>query len=157
MIWILFIGVRDTTEVLSALQQVVDELEGVDMWLNEQIDHISETQANLRLIEDESGTLETTWQNLNEVQNVVVSQIYCVCIIVVSINIVIVVIIDYNYVVYYYDYDIEYYYYISFYSHFYYRLILMLHCLLKQAISTLILYRRIAKPYFSSSNFNATS
>lgn len=84
------------------------------MWLNEQIDHISETQANLRLIEDESGTLETTWQNLNEVQNVVVSQIYCVCIIVVSINIVIVVIIDYNYVVYYYDYDIEYYYNINF-------------------------------------------
>ena len=65
-------GVRDTTEVLSALQSVVEELEGVDTWLNEQIDHIAEVQANLHLIEDESGTLETTWKNLNELQTVVV-------------------------------------------------------------------------------------
>ena len=65
-------GVRDTTEVLSALQSVVAELEDVDAWLNEQIDHIAEVQANLHLIEDESGTLETTWKNLNELQTVVV-------------------------------------------------------------------------------------
>ena len=68
-------GVRDTTEVLSALQSVVAELEDVDAWLNEQIDHIAEVQANLHLIEDESGTLETTWKNLNELQTVVV----CIC------------------------------------------------------------------------------
>lgn len=54
---------------------MVAELEDVDAWLNEQIDHIAEVQANLHLIEDESGTLETTWKNLNELQTVVV----CVC------------------------------------------------------------------------------
>jgi small nuclear ribonucleoprotein (snRNP)-like protein len=58
--------------VLSALQLVVEELEGVDNWLNVQINHISEIQANLHLIEDKSGTLETTWQNLNDLQTVVV-------------------------------------------------------------------------------------
>lgn len=58
--------------MLSALQLVVEELEGVDNWLNVQINHISEIQANLHLIEDKSGTLETTWQNLNDLQTVVV-------------------------------------------------------------------------------------
>ena len=41
--------------MLSALQLVVEELEGVDNWLNAQINHISEIQANLHLIEDKSG------------------------------------------------------------------------------------------------------
>lgn len=64
-------GVRDTREVLTALSLVNSELEAVDRWLGEQIERLSEIQTNLHTIEDESGALETSWQNLNIVQQVV--------------------------------------------------------------------------------------
>ncbi len=68
---VLFGGVRDTREVLTALSLVNSELEAVDRWLGEQIERLSEIQTNLHIIEDESGALETSWQNLNIVQQVV--------------------------------------------------------------------------------------
>jgi hypothetical protein len=64
-------GMRDTKEVLLALTEVDGQLETVDRWLGEQIEHLAEIQANLHMIEDESGALETSWQNLNVVQDVV--------------------------------------------------------------------------------------
>lgn len=64
-------GVSDTSEVLQALGQVDQELEAVDMWLGEQIGRLEEVQANLHMIEDESGALESSWQSLRSVQEVV--------------------------------------------------------------------------------------
>eukprot|EP01034_Spumella_vulgaris_P021879 gene21879-27954_t len=64
-------GVRDTREVLTALSLVNSELEAVDRWLGEQIERLSEIQTNLHTIEEESGALETSWQNLNTVQQVI--------------------------------------------------------------------------------------
>lgn len=64
-------GVSDTSEVLQALSQVDQELEAVDMWLGEQIGRLEEVQANLHMIEDESGALESSWQSLRSVQEVV--------------------------------------------------------------------------------------
>eukprot|EP00981_Chlorochromonas_danica_P009700 scaffold2799_cov159-Ochromonas_danica.AAC.17 len=64
-------GLKDTTEVLKALTDVDCQLDVVDSWLGEQIDHLSAIQANLSMIESESGALETSWQNLNVVQDVV--------------------------------------------------------------------------------------
>jgi hypothetical protein len=64
-------GVSDTSEVLQALSQVDLELEAVDMWLGEQIGRLEEVQANLHMIEDESGALESSWQSLRSVQEVV--------------------------------------------------------------------------------------
>lgn len=64
-------GLKDTKEVLVALSQVDGQLDTVDRWLGEQIERLSEIQSNLFLIEDESGALETSWTNLNVVQEVV--------------------------------------------------------------------------------------
>lgn len=57
--------------MLQALSQVDQELEAVDMWLGEQIGRLEEVQANLHMIEDESGALESSWQSLLSVQEVV--------------------------------------------------------------------------------------
>ncbi len=65
------LGVRDTREVLTALSLVDTELAAVDLWLGEQIERLGEIQSNLHMIEDESGALETSWLNLNVVQEVV--------------------------------------------------------------------------------------
>jgi hypothetical protein len=64
-------SLRDTGEVLVALAQVDKELSSVELWLGEQINHLSEIQSNLFLIEDESATLETAWMSLNRVQEVI--------------------------------------------------------------------------------------
>jgi hypothetical protein len=65
------LGMRDTREVLKALSMVDDELKAVETWLGDQIKKLSSIKSNLSLIEDESGGLETSWQNLNVVQQVV--------------------------------------------------------------------------------------
>eukprot|EP01031_Cornospumella_fuschlensis_P039663 gene39663-48288_t len=64
-------GLRDTQEVLRSLKEVDEQLGGVDRWLGDQIDRLSAIQSDLRLIEDESGALETSWQNLNVVQEII--------------------------------------------------------------------------------------
>jgi len=61
----------DTSEVLSALASVDVELDAVNRWLQEQIERLSEIQTNLSLIEEESGALESSWQSLTSVQEVV--------------------------------------------------------------------------------------
>jgi hypothetical protein len=63
-------GLKDTGEVLKALAMVDTELAAVDKWLGEQIEHMSEIQANLHIIEDESGTIESSWQSLTVVEKV---------------------------------------------------------------------------------------
>lgn len=65
------LGMRDTREVLKALGMVDDELKAVETWLGDQIKKLSTIRSNLSLIEDESGGLETSWQNLNVVQQVI--------------------------------------------------------------------------------------
>lgn len=64
-------SLRDTGDVLVALKNVDEELSSVEIWLEEQINRLSEIQSNLFLIEDESATLETSWQSLNRVQEVI--------------------------------------------------------------------------------------
>lgn len=63
-------GLKDTGEVLRALASVDGELAIVDKWLGMQIDRLSEVQANLSQIEDESGALESSWQSLTIVEKV---------------------------------------------------------------------------------------
>jgi hypothetical protein len=60
---------RDTFRVLEALQEVDGELKGVDDWLEEQIDHLSQIKSKLSLIEAETGALESSWQNLSAVES----------------------------------------------------------------------------------------
>ena len=64
-------SLRDTGEVLVALAHVDRELSSVELWLDEQINHLSEIQSNLFAIEDESASLETAWQSLNRVQEII--------------------------------------------------------------------------------------
>ena len=64
---------RDTVEVLDALTQVDEELNGVDQWIGEQLDRLTETQAKLKMIEEESGTLEVTRKNLTTLSDIVES------------------------------------------------------------------------------------
>eukprot|EP01038_Epipyxis_sp_PR26KG_P007336 gene7336-10000_t len=64
-------SVRDTRQVLDALRHVDRELDGVDQWLFQQINKLSAIQKNLSMIETESGALETSWRNLNSVQEVI--------------------------------------------------------------------------------------
>lgn len=66
---------NDTKNVLLALSQVDAELYAVDCWLGEQISKLSKIKSNLHMIEDESGALETSWQNLNVVQEVIITLI----------------------------------------------------------------------------------
>lgn len=63
-------GLKDTGEVLKALSMVDSELSAVDKWLGEQIEHMAEIQSNLHMIEDESGTIESSWQSLTVVEKV---------------------------------------------------------------------------------------
>ena len=64
-------NISDTSEVLQALSQVDNELKAVDLWLNEQIEHLEVIQYNLHMIEDESGALESSWCSLKSVQDIV--------------------------------------------------------------------------------------
>lgn len=66
-----FGGLQDTREVLIALSQVDEELGAVHRWLGEQIEQLDKVQKNLSDIENESGALESTWQSLNTVQEVI--------------------------------------------------------------------------------------
>ncbi|KAJ1406562.1 hypothetical protein B484DRAFT_209581 [Ochromonadaceae sp. CCMP2298] len=66
-------GMSDTSEVLTALSHVDEELHAVDEWLGEQIERLEEIQSNLHMIEDESGALESSWNSLQSVQEVVTS------------------------------------------------------------------------------------
>lgn len=52
-------GMKDTKEVLIALQEVDSQLEVVDKWLGEQIDRLSEIQSNLHMIEVPSPPLSS--------------------------------------------------------------------------------------------------
>lgn len=63
--------VRDTVEILEALNQVDKELDDVNCWLGDQIDRLLDIQSNLHLIEDESGGLETSWQNLKSIHEII--------------------------------------------------------------------------------------
>lgn len=60
---------RDSgVEILLSLNQVDTELEMVDAWLGQQIEQLVNIQGKLVMIEAESGSLETSWQNLSLVQ-----------------------------------------------------------------------------------------
>lgn len=65
--------VRDTVELLTTLNHVDKELGFVDDWLGNQINHLSEVQAEIKQIESESGTLETSLQNLTAVKSLISS------------------------------------------------------------------------------------
>ena len=58
---------RDTLEILESLNQVDEELGRVDVWLGQQIEQLVNIQGKLVLIESESSSLETSWQNLSTV------------------------------------------------------------------------------------------
>lgn len=66
-------AVRDTGELLQALRRVDVDLAGVDVWLAEQIDHLSTVQAEIKQIQSESSALEISWQNLTRIQALVKS------------------------------------------------------------------------------------
>jgi hypothetical protein len=62
---------KDTYKVLRALTTVDTELASVDKWIEEQVIHLEKTQGKLQKIENESGALETSYQNLSSVQQLV--------------------------------------------------------------------------------------
>lgn len=64
-------SVRDTMELLRALDQVDTELGHVSEWLGLQINHLSEVQRELFQIESENSALETSWHNLSGVQRLI--------------------------------------------------------------------------------------
>lgn len=59
---------RDTAEVIEALVKLDHEFEVIDGWLEKQIELFHDVQSKLSSIEQESGALETNWQNLSHVQ-----------------------------------------------------------------------------------------
>lgn len=65
--------VRDTVELLTTLNHVDKELGFVDDWLGNQIGYLSTVQAEIKQIESESGTLETSLQNLTSVKTLISS------------------------------------------------------------------------------------
>ena len=67
--------VRDTVELLTTLNHVDKELGFVDDWLGNQIGYLSNVQAEIKQIESESGTLETSLQNLTSVKTLISSLI----------------------------------------------------------------------------------
>jgi hypothetical protein len=67
------VAVRDTGELLQALRRVDADLAGVDVWLGEQIDHLSTVQGEIKQIQSESSALEISWQNLTRIQALVKS------------------------------------------------------------------------------------
>jgi hypothetical protein len=67
------VAVRDTGELLQALRRVDADLAGVDVWLGEQIDHLSSVQGEIKQIQSESSALEISWQNLTRIQALVKS------------------------------------------------------------------------------------
>lgn len=61
---------KDTVEILDALNDVDKQLSVVDDWLSEQVMKLSDVQGNLHVIEDESGGLESSWQNLQNIHQI---------------------------------------------------------------------------------------
>jgi hypothetical protein len=64
-------NLRNTVEILDALNKVDDELEESSLWLAIQIDRLSETKSHLVFIEDESGGLESSLHNLQAIRDVI--------------------------------------------------------------------------------------
>ena len=62
---------KDTSEVTDALAKLDREFEVIDGWLEKQIELFQDVQSKLASIDDESGALETNWQNLIKVQVVI--------------------------------------------------------------------------------------
>ena len=65
--------IRETVELLTTLNHVDKELGFVGDWLGNQIEHLSEVQKEIKQIESESGTLETSLQNLTSVKSLISS------------------------------------------------------------------------------------
>lgn len=62
---------RNTVEILDALNQVDRELEEANLWLNIQIERLSEIKSHLVLIEDESGGLESSYKNVQAIRDLI--------------------------------------------------------------------------------------
>ena len=62
---------RDTAEVIESLVKLDHEFEVIDGWLEKQIELFYDVQSKLSSIEQESGALETNWQNLSQVKLVI--------------------------------------------------------------------------------------
>ena len=62
---------RDTADVIEALVKLDHEFEVIDGWLEKQIELFYDVQSKLSSIEQESGALETNWQNLSQVQLII--------------------------------------------------------------------------------------
>jgi hypothetical protein len=62
---------KDTYKVLRALANVDTELASVDKWIDEQISHLEKTQIKLQKIENESSALETGYQNVSSIRQLV--------------------------------------------------------------------------------------
>jgi len=60
----------DTFDILNSLSAVDEELEGVDLWLTEQLDKLASVQEKLYSIEKETGSVEASFQNLTSVKDI---------------------------------------------------------------------------------------
>lgn len=60
----------ETFDILKSLGEVDSELEGVDLWLTEQLDKLASVQEKLYSIEKETGSVEATFQNLTSVKDI---------------------------------------------------------------------------------------
>ena len=63
-------GHNDTYNILKSLSMVDGEMEGVDLWLTEQLDRLASVQERLYSIEKETGSVEATFQNLTSVKDI---------------------------------------------------------------------------------------